>query len=454
MRIYLKEVRERYPEFEILNYDENLYFEDFNHDSRVEVKNSLFIPIIGEKFNGHDFIKDAFENGSVVSLYQKDMDTPSKEFKKPIIVVEDIQQGLGKILRLMRGKIDVPVIAITGSTGKTTTREMIAEILSERGRVLRSDRNFNTLWGNAQVLAKYDNHDFIVLEFGMDTKGEIKSQCDSLLPDIGILLNVGYVHALSLGGIDNVYLEKKQLAEYLISNKKPVLINIDDPRLSKITNPNDNLITFGKTKEANYFIKDISIDESGTYFTFLFNNQEYRVKLKIFGKGYAYNGISSIALAHQMGLTIEECIEALEEFNGFGGRFELSTINKDTIIINDAYNANPTSMEMALETYNSIWGKSERRKIVVLGDMKELGEVTEVKHRELGEYLANMNIDSIYYIGEYYKYLGIGTNCNSLDDIYEKIKFEIDKYPKAVVLFKASNSLGLESIIKRFNPPT
>ena len=447
MKIYLKEVKKVYPELQIINYNPNVYFEDFNHDSRVKINNSLFIPIVGDKFDGHEFVQDAFENGSVISLFQKDR-IVSKNFKEPIIIVEDIQEGLEKLVSLMRSKIEVPVIGITGSTGKTTTREMVASILSQKGKILRSDRNFNTLWGNAQVISKYNDHKYVVLEIGMDRKGEIELQCSALKPDLGILLNVGYVHAEKLEGIEGVYQEKKELAEYLLKNNKPVFLNVDDSRVARIKEMDGEIHTFGE-QSSEFKIENISITQKGTYFEFLYKGELYCVNLKIFGKGYAYNAIASIALCHNLGFSVKECIEGLEKFNGFYGRFEVKKLNNQTTLINDAYNANPTSMIMALETFSSIWGDSKLRKILVLGDMKELGVVASEKHKEIGNIVKGMKANKVFYIGEYFKDFQVGENCNNLDNLYDCLKSELGKHPNSVVLFKASNSMGLDTVINK-----
>jgi UDP-N-acetylmuramoyl-tripeptide--D-alanyl-D-alanine ligase len=447
MRIYLKEIKERYPEFEILNYSEDVYFEAFNHDSRVEVKNSLFIPIIGDTFDGHNYVEEAFKKGSVVSLFQRDR--LKNDLGGPIIVVDSIEEGLEKIVKMVRDNIKIPIIGITGSTGKTVTREMLSSILSTKGRVLKSERNYNTLWGNAIVLSEYDNHDYVVLEVGMDRKGEIAWQCRALQPDIGALLNVGYVHAMQLGGIENVYLAKKELADYLIANSKPVIINIDDSRLTKIQETKYSDITTLGMSNADYSFKDLSVDTNGTHFTLLHENKEYVVSLSILGKGYVYNALAAIAISTRLGFSLDEAVSSISNFKGFTGRFEILNHNSNTTLINDAYNANPTSMKMALETYNEIWGEKEVRKILVLGDMKELGEVTEEKHIELGNMVREMSVDEVYYVGEYFNSFNYGKHFKSTEELYNHLLEDVKSENEKVILFKASHSIGLEDVINR-----
>lgn len=448
MRIYLKEIKERYPEFEIFNYKESFYFETFNHDSRVNIPKSLFIPIVGENFNGHDYLLDALGNGCIASLYQKDNVKGDINTTCPIIVVEDIMEALEKILNIVRENIEVPIIAITGSTGKTTTREMLAKVLSKKGKVLTSDRNYNTLWGNAYLLSTYTDEKYIVLEFGMDKMDEIASQCRAIKPDMGILLNVGHVHAQILGGIENIYKAKKELADYLRENSKLLILNTDDERLSHIVSEfsKEKIFTIGSI-QADIEFSNIMVRENGTYFSLKYLGKLYEVALSILGKGYAYNALASIATAFKLGFTIEESIEQIKKYEGFNGRFEILKRSNNFTIINDAYNANPTSMVMALETFKDIWGKrGDIKKILVLGDMKELGEVTEQEHRKIGEIVKNMGIEDVYYLGEYYDSFNTGKSISSIERVIKILKKEMKSKKDTVVLLKGSHGTLLYTI--------
>ncbi len=450
MRIYLKEIRENYPDLEILNYNPEIFFENINHDSRVKVPNSLFVPIIGEKFDGHDFVKDAFTSGSVVSIFQKNKNIHNSIKDEPLILVDDIYIGLKDIAKLIRRKVNVPLISITGSTGKTTTREMISQILSSKGKVLKSNSNINTLWGNAEILMKYDSHKYIIMEFGMDRKGEIKTQCEAFDPDIGGVLNVGHVHSMQLGGIENVFLEKRALTDYLLSHNRKVVINIDDERLARISSEGNNIIWFGNQKKAMFEIKDTMLSKSGTSFKIKNRDKEYTVNLNLFGKGYAYNATCALAICNQLDFSIEDSVSSLKQYQGFKGRFDIKEIKGGTILINDAYNANPISMKMSLDTFEEIWGITEIYKILVLGDMKELGKVSSDEHKKAGEKVKKMKVDKVYYLGEYFKDFNIGEQKESLESVYSELKEDIERKPKSVILFKASNSIELSKLFEMF----
>jgi len=195
MKIYLKDIKERYPEFEIRNYDEEAFFVGFNHDSRCLLENEIYVPIKGERFDGHDFIVEALEKGASMSICEKDSSQKIEGVSKPIIIVDSIEEGLQKIVNYSISDITAPIIAITGSTGKTTTKQMLAAILGFKNSVLYAD-HFNTVWGNAMLLSRYENEDYVILECAMDRKGEIAWHANTFDPDIGIILNISVIGIL------------------------------------------------------------------------------------------------------------------------------------------------------------------------------------------------------------------------------------------------------------------
>jgi len=232
MNIKLSVIRDRLPEFEILNF-EDVEITGVNYDTRSIEGGEIFFPLKGENFDGHDYITQAFDGGAVVSLCESEHVGSVCDLGKPVIVVDSMQEGLEKVVNTLFSDILAPIVAITGSTGKTTTRDMLVSILKEEGSVLSTDTNLNTLWGNAKVLSEYDGHEYIVLELGMDSLGEIGWACRALEPDLGAILNIGYVHAQNVGGIENVFKVKKDLADYLHRTGRPLVLNSDDKWLQK-----------------------------------------------------------------------------------------------------------------------------------------------------------------------------------------------------------------------------
>ena len=452
MHVTLKDLAERFPEFRIKNYSDNAFFEGFSHDSRTVNENEIFIPIIGEKFDGHNYIYEAFENGASMAIcveekYDRDWDG----LNMPIIIVKSIEDGLQKILNYAISHITAPVVGITGSTGKTSTKQMLITILRSQMKVLHADKS-NTVWGNAVILSQYDDHDVVVLECAMDRKGEIAWHVNSVDPDLGILLNIGHVHAENVGGgVEDVYREKKDLADYMERTGKPLVLNIDDERLVRIYEnyrEDSELITFGQRGDADFVISDIKVDKSGTHFKFSYYDNTLTVNLKVFGEGYAYNAMAAIIAGNRLGVSIDNCIKGVELFENNNGRFEKLKFGNRITIINDAYNANPTSMKMALKTFDKVYSTDDYHRIVVLGDMKELGEVSSEQHGLLGKVAKSFSFDELYYVGDMYSDFSTGENLESSDEVAAmlNIRFEEIKDRNIAVLLKSSNSIGLYQV--------
>jgi UDP-N-acetylmuramoyl-tripeptide--D-alanyl-D-alanine ligase len=448
MKVELKEIRKRFPEFDIQNYREDAYFTGFSHDSRTIKKGELFIPIVGENFDGHEFILEAFEKGASVALCEKSKyDAESMNVNVPIILVDSIEEGLMKVLNYSISHITAPIVAITGSTGKTTTKQMLVTILKQQKKVLYGEKS-NTVWGNAVILSQYEDHEVVVLECGMDRKGEIAWHVNSVDPDLGILLNIGHVHAQKVGSIEDIYNEKKDLADYMEKTGKPLVLNVDDEwlvRIEKEYNEDSELITFGTRDNVDFQIVDPKVDNFGTHFAFKYYDNKMDVKLKVFGEGYVYNAMAAIIAANRLGVPIDTCIKGVELFENSEGRFETLEYKNNTIIVNDAYNANPTSMDMSLKTFDRLYGSADFYKIAILGDMRELGEVSVEKHRELGEKVKNYDFDEVYYVGQMFDEFGVGERLESADEVAAmlNIRLETLKNRKVAILLKASNSIGL-----------
>ncbi len=448
MKVKLSKIQERLPEFEIIHF-QDVDITGVSYDSRTIEKGDIFFPLEGENFNGHDFIPQAFNNGAVATLCDSAHLTEYVDRKEPIIVVDSIEEGLEKIVNVIFSDITAPRVAITGSTGKTTTREMLVKILESKGKVLNSDRNYNTLWGNAKVLSEYDDHDYIVLEFAMDRKGEIGWQSRAIEPDLGAILNIGFVHAENVGGIRNVYETKKDLADYLHRSGKPLVLNADDNWLKKIeAQYTYQLLTYGhEGKDFRLINSDVSLE--GTEFTFVHEGEEYTGFIKAYGKDLAYNALAAIALADLLGVDVKDSVKALKEYTAFEGRFEIKELNEYVTLVNDAYNANPTSMRMSIETFDDIFDERDYDRVLILGDMKELGKVTQEQHRLLGELVKRKKFSKVYYVGDYYKDFGLGEkliNWYQAEVIVERIKRNVRK--KTAILLKASHSVGLYNIEK------
>jgi UDP-N-acetylmuramoyl-tripeptide--D-alanyl-D-alanine ligase len=448
MKVFLKDIADRYPEFEVLNYNEEAFFTRFNHDSRDIREGDIFVPIVGDNFDGHDFINDALSKGASMALCENSKYSVLEETDKPIILVDSIEEGLEKIVNYAISPITAPVIAITGSTGKTTTKQMLVKILESKKSVLFSD-SFNTVWGNAMLLSEYSGEDVIALECGMDRKGEIAWHCNSFDPEIGILLNVGYVHAEKLGSIEEVYQEKKNLADYLSKNGKPLVLNIDDDRLARIAKYyQGELITVGSIKNADFRFKNVVVNDDGTDFNMYYKGKEYPVHINAYGEELAYNAVCAIACAYQLGIELDSCLKHIRDFNANNGRFETVKYGDDFVVVNDAYNANPTSMKMSLKTFDSLYSANEYYRIAVLGDMRELGDVSSELHSELAKEVQTYEFNEIYYLGNYSSDFNLGKFIESPDEMATLLinKKEELRNKKVAVLLKGSHGVGIYKI--------
>jgi UDP-N-acetylmuramoyl-tripeptide--D-alanyl-D-alanine ligase len=450
MEIYLKDIKERFPEFEIRNYDEEVFFTAFSHDSRTIRNGEIFIPIVGERFDGHDFIVQALSDGASMAICEAKKSLLVKDAIKPVILVDSIQEGLQKLMSLYISRIDAPVVGITGSVGKTTTRKILSTILSSNGSVLSAEgSNINTVWGNAVLFSRYTDEKYIVLECGMDHPGEIAWHMNSEDPDLGILLNVGCVHAEAFGSIEGVYEEKKNMVDYLDKMGRPLILNIDDERLQRIVPLyKSKLVTYGYSSDADFRIESSVLNQDGIDFKFVHKGDSYSGHLKAYGEKLVYNVIAAIATAAELGMSIEDALNALDDFEPESGRFEIITLRNGDVIINDAYNANPISMKMSLQTFDKLYPKEAFHRIVVLGDMKELGEISPEKHNELGKLVESMRFEEIYYIGEYFKDFDVGEELQTITEAAGMIKEVIDhnRDKKIAILCKGSHSTGIYEI--------
>ena len=450
MKIYLKDIKERFPEFEIRNYDENAFFTAFNHDSRTIKNGEIFVPIVGEKFDGHDFILQALSDGADMAICEAKKSLLVKDAIKPVILVDSIREGLQKIMSLYTSHIDAKMIGITGSAGKTTTRKILSTILSSNGSVLSAEgSNINTVWGNAVLLSKYTDEKYIVLECGMDHPGEIAWHMNSEDPDLGILLNVGYVHAEALGSIEGVYEEKKNMADYLDRMGRPLILNIDDERLQRIVSIyKSKLITYGYNADADFRIESSALNQDGIDFKFVHKGDSYSGHLRAYGENLVYNVVAAIATATELGMSIKDSLNALDDFEPESGRFEIISLSNGNVIINDAYNANPVSMEMSLNTFNKLYSKERYKRIVILGDMRELGDVSSKQHKDLGELVSKMEFDDVYFLGEYYKDFGVGEELKAITEAVGLIKERLEntKAKEIAILCKGSHSTGIYEI--------
>jgi len=387
----------------LLQGERNTCFEGISTDSRTVQSGDLFVALKGDRFDGHSFAIEVLtkEANGIVVEEEKAGDFRWNGFRsKAVIVVKDTLQALGDLARQNRRKHPVPVIAVTGSNGKTTTKEMISACLEATLPVLKTQGNLNNLIGLPLTLLRLTgNERAVVLEMGMSVPGEIRRLTEIAEPDVGLITNIQQAHLEGMGSLDRLKEEKGELFRKMRPDGT-ILVNRDDPRVvDQAQDFPGGKITFGMNGDADIMARNVRLlGLKGTSFTLVLGGEETEITLPLLGKHFVPHALSAIAAAKLLGIDLKKIREALERFHPYSMRMEVLPLDGGEILINDAYNANPSSMEAALETLAEVKGRG--RAVAVLGDMLELGEFEEEAHKRLGEKIGELSIDFLLCLGE------------------------------------------------------
>lgn len=371
--------------------DPSMEIRGFSIDSREGQKDYLFVPIIGERVDAHRFIENALQiNGATLTQEHDEM-----ESDQPWIRVEDTVKAMQQIGTAYRNRLNLPVVAVTGSVGKTTTREMIAWALSSEKKVFQTIGNQNSQIGVPLTLSRMTKEDeAAVLEIGMSERGQIETLTTMIRPNIAVVTVIGVSHIMQLKSQENICLEKMDIIKGLPEDGK-VFLNGDDPFLIPYEGklPFDTYF-YGMGENCQYRATEISQDEDGMHFVMEIQGEgSYPVHLSVLGDHNVKNALVALGVAHQMGVSVEKAAKALETFHG--QRQKMVKVNGYTLI-EDAYNASPDSMKAALRVLSGMKG----RKIAVLADMLELGEKEKEYHRQVGLAIGESGVDELYCVGE------------------------------------------------------
>lgn len=365
-------------------------------DSRAVMPGELFVPLRGETFDGHTFLPDVAAKGVTAVLadtgYLKKHPLPDN---LTCVAVKNTLQALGDLAAAYRRRFELPVIAVTGSNGKTTTKEMLAAVLGQTGPGLKTEGNLNNLIGLPRMIFRLSaEHRWAVLEMGMSEPGEIDRLAEIALPRVGIVLNAFPAHLASMGNVEAVAKAKGELLHRIQDNGLAV-VNADDPRVASLPqNPSARRISFGiKRGEVRAEeIRQMGLD--GQRFTMVTPVGNREISIAAFGKHTIYNALATAAALLEK-VTLETIAEGLGAFRPYTGRFHLETAGK-LVLIDDSYNSNPASAAAALSTLAEL--KENRQLFVVLGDMLELGTDETELHRQLGAQAARI-ADRLYLLG-------------------------------------------------------
>jgi UDP-N-acetylmuramoyl-tripeptide--D-alanyl-D-alanine ligase len=380
-------------------------FAHVSTDTRTIQQGDLFLALSGANFDGAEFALEAVRKGAGGIIVET---LPDEAVDVTVIQVDDTLRALGDLAAYRRAAVsDLKVVAITGSSGKTTVKEMTAAIMGQEFNVLKTKGNFNNLIGMPLSLLPVDNgHDVAVLEMGMNRPGEIARMAEIADPDIACIVNIQAAHLSGLGSVEGVARAKGELFRGCHSWAK-ICVNYDDKMVRGLARKiHQEQISYGRNSKA--FIRATHVKnmgEEGMTFTLHIGSERLRIQIGVMGEHNVSNALAATAIAHAAGLEMGQIVEGLEKFKAFDKRLQIIDIG-GLKIINDCYNANPASMMAAFDTVQAIRGT--HKTIAILGDMLELGEESEKAHRRLGEMVACKGFDYLLVYGEYAKIVAQG----------------------------------------------
>lgn len=430
---------------------------DIVTDNRKVTKDALFVAIKGNRVDGHDFIPSAYEAGACCVISEKIIAT-----EKPFIVVDNSLPAIRKIAAFYREQLDIKVVGITGSVGKTSTKEMIYSVLAEKYNVLKTEGNFNNELGLPLTVFRIrDEHEIAVLEMGISDFGEMTRLSEIAKPDVAVITNIGLCHLENLKSRDGILKAKTEMFLNLSENGT-IILNGDDDKLISVQDYNGIEPVFyhvhdadsGKcSNDSKIYADNIMSDGiKGVRCTLHYNDSSFDVKINIPGKHMVYNAMAAMCAGKTFGLSDEEIKRGIEKLRPVNGRNNIIERNGITII-DDCYNANPVSMKAGID----VLSYAESRKVAVLGDMGELGTNEQMLHVEIGRYLADSDIDVIVLCGRLmnhaYTYLLENSNNKKLYyfDKIEDLISELERIirQKDTILVKASHSMEFNKIIEK-----
>ncbi len=373
-------------------------FAGISIDSRTVQEGDLFLALVGENFDGHDFVEQASAKGAAGFLVSR---LPDIDLNASTVRVEDTLVALGQLASYRRRLMpELGVIAITGSSGKTTVKEMCSHVLIDEFQVLKTEGNFNNLVGLPLTLLRLEqDHELAVLEMGMNHAGEIRAMTRIADPDLACIHNIQEAHLGGFGSLEGIKRAKEELFENCSATTR-LCINLDDDLVRGLSKKySQHQISYGRHRKADVRATHVrNLGEEGMAFTLSINEERRRLRLRFLGEHNVSNALAAAAISYGAGLRIDQIVRRLEQCQPYSQRFQVDRVG-GLRLVNDCYNANPSSMTAALQTIRSL--KAGRRSIAVLGDMMELGESAEISHLRLGEKVACSGFDFLIALGEF-----------------------------------------------------
>ena len=443
---------------ELITGKEDYVCKSYSKDTRTIKEGDCYIGIKGETFDGSKFWEQALENGaSTVIVQNVDISSEDKEkwADKNIIKVEDTLEALYSIARYKRSLYDIPVIAITGSVGKTSTKDIVANVVAKKYKTLKTEGNNNNNIGLPFTILRMQDEEAAVLEMGMNHFGEISLLASIANPNICIITNIGTSHIGNLGSRENILKAKLEILEG--SKKRAVIVNNDNDLLHKWYEENKenyNIKTYSITEKSDVMAKEIVLRENASDFTCKIGDKEERITVPVGGEHFVLNSLCAITVGEVLGIEADKIKSGIESFELTKKRMDIFELKNGVKIINDAYNASLESMKASLKVLSEF---KDNRKIAVLGDMFELGDFAKELHEKVGEEVVKNKVDILIAAGENSKYMAEEAkkgmkegnvyyleNKENIESLLQKIVNKGD-----VILFKASNGMQYYKIAER-----
>ena len=408
------------------NIDSDKRIKSIKTDSRKIEKGDVFIAIRGDKYDGHEFVYEALKKGAITCI--------TEEFISDLFIeVDSTIEALSDIANYIRNKYDIPLIAITGSNGKTTLKDLIYEILSTKYNVLKNEGSKNNIIGVSNTLFKLnDNYDIIVMEFGTNHLGEINKLSLMCNPNVGIITNIGTAHIGYFKSKKNIFREKISILDGM--NSKKLIVNGDDKYLRRLE-------CYKCGKNRNNDLKAYNIESYIDYISFnIYLDKEYKVVFNNPGVHFVNNILLAIKIGIDYGIDINEIIEVIKNYKLTEKRMNIEKINNN-ILINDCYNSSLESISAGIDYLSSI----TEDKVLIIGDILELGKYSKSIHKKINKKLKKVNNKEVFTIGKYSKYIK-GLNFNNVDDFIEYINN--NKINNKYIYIKGSRKINLDKIVE------
>ena len=431
-------------------------------DTRTLKKGEAFFAIKGDQFDGHDFLPAALRAGAAFAVVDENRLVSLGGLKIPLIVVRDVLEAMTHLGQVARERTNAQIIAVTGSVGKTSVKEMLRTVLSVSGKVHASVASFNNHWGVPLTLARMpEDVNFGVFEIGMNHPDEIRSLVKLVRPHVAMVNNVAAAHIGAFETIDDIARAKAEIFEGVVPGGYGV-VNHDDRRYTLLRDlakeaDIEHLVSFGQKRGSDFWLRNLEQADDGLQLDVRVKDVDYKYEMPMTGEHMAMNSLAVLAVANLAGADTRKTADAMARVtpaDGRGTRYTMGGSGAMSItIIDESYNANPASMEAALNVLGSFSGFKTKRRIAVLGDMLELGKQSKKLHEGLAKFVSSSKADLVFLVGSEMKHLAkilpnekLGGHYDDATNLAERLKVILKAGD--VVVFKASNSMGFAKIVQ------